>query len=40
MLKTRFAILIALAIAGAWYATERDIETACAGNARCIAASL
>lgn len=40
MLKTRLAILIALAIAGAWYAIESDIETTCQGNARCIAASL
>lgn len=40
MFKTRLAIFIALAIAGAWYAIERDIKTACNGNARCIAASL
>ena len=40
MLKTRLAILAAIALLAAWHAIESDIETACNGNARCIAASL
>lgn len=40
MIKTRLAIVAAIAFFAAWHAIETDIETACKGDARCIAASL
>lgn len=40
MIKTRFAILLAIGILAAWHSIESDIQTACNGNEACIAASL
>lgn len=40
MIKTRFAILIAIGILAAWHSIDSDVKAACNGNQACLAASL